>query len=115
MFDFFTKNEKTKKNVKQNNASNPRISVNFNPNGDATLSGHTGVNIFYPKSFSDIEEIIDLLTVNKQIVVNLKDVKEETAQRVLDILSGAVYALKGALHEIEKNIFVVTPDGLTVK
>ena len=115
MFDFFTKNDKPKKNNKQNNSSSPRISVNFNQNGDSTLSGHSGVNVYYPKSFSDIEEIIDLLTVNKQIVVNLKDVKEETAQRVLDILSGAVYALKGALHEIEKNIFVVTPDRLTVK
>ena len=114
MFDFFTKTDKVKK-VNRSAQANQKVSINFNSSSDDTLSGHAGVNIFYPKSFADIEEIIDLLTVNKQVVVNLKDVKEQTAQRVLDILSGAVYALKGAIHEIEKHIFVITPDGLTVK
>ncbi len=120
MFDFFTKpdkTEKTKKGEKERTAktaSAPRINLNFNQNTDGSLSGRPGVNIYYPKSYADVQEIIDLLTVGKQAVVNLNDLKEETAQRVIDLLCGAIYALKGGLCEIEKNIFVITPDGVSV-
>lgn len=112
MFDFFTKNEKT---TAKKEAAGSRINLNFSQSTDKSLSGRPGVNVYYPKSFADVEEIIDLLTVGKQIVVNLKDVKEATAQRVIDILCGAIYALKGGLCEIENNIFVITPDGISVK
>lgn len=111
MFDFFTK---TEKNAAKNGAGS-RINLNFNQSGDKSLSERPGVNVYFPKSFSDVEEIIDLLLMGKQAVVNLKDVKEATAQRVIDILCGAIYALKGGLCEIENNIFVITPDGISVK
>lgn len=120
MFDIFTrtdKSDKTKKNDKERTAktaSSPRINLNFNQNVDGSLSGRPGVNVYYPKSYGDVQEIIDLLTVGKQAVVNLNDLKEETAQRVIDLLCGAIYALKGGLCEIEKNIFVITPDGVSV-
>lgn len=119
MFDFFTKtdkSDKTKKNEKSGArpANSPRLNLNFNQNTDSSLSGRPGVNIYYPKSYDDVREIIDLLTVGKQAVVNLNDLKEETAQRVIDLLCGAVYALKGGLCEIENNIFVITPDGVSV-
>ena len=114
MFNSF-KNDKVKNRSTQKSGEQ-RISMNFNQNSnDDSVLGQAGVSVFYPKSFDDVAEIIDLLTMRRQIVVNLKDVKDNTTQRVVDILWGAVYALKGAMHEIEKNIFVVTPDGLTVK
>ena len=38
--------------------------------------------------------------MGKPVIVNLKDLKDSTAQRVLDILCGAIYALKGGLCEL---------------
>lgn len=114
MFNIF-KNEKVRTKGDQRD-NEQRISMNFcQTSSEDSMLGQSGVSVFYPKSFEDVAEIIDLLTMRRQIVVNLKDVKDNTSQRVVDILSGAVYALKGAMHEIEKNIFVVTPDNLTVK
>lgn len=120
MFDFFTakanKQEKTQKSDKRRTqaGTTSRLNLNFNQNTDSSLSGRPGVNVYYPKSYDDVREIIDLLTVGKQAVINLNDLKSETAQRVIDLLCGAVYALKGGLCEIETNIFVITPDGVSV-
>ena len=112
MFDFFStktdKQDKQKAETARAKQKGPRLNLNFNQNTDESLSGRPGVNIYYPKSYDDVREIIDLLIVGKQAVVNLNDLHEETAQRVIDLLCGAVYALKGGLCEIESNIFVIT-------
>ncbi len=111
MFDFFTKTEKST----ARNGAGSRINLNFSQSGDKSLSGRPGVNVYFPKSFSDVEDIIESLSMGNQVVVNLKDVKEATAQRVIDILCGAIFALKGGLCEIENNIFVITPYDISVK
>ena len=118
MFDFFTKTQKIKKNkpVEQKSEQKTqtgaqRASLNFNQSAENNSAG--GIKIFYPRSFDDVSDIIDSLIMGKPAIVNLKEIKETTAQRVLDIICGAVYALKGGLCELETNIFVITPDGVS--
>ncbi len=46
-------------------------------------------------------------------LVNIfKELKAETAIRVLDMLSGAIYALDGGVYEMEQNIFMFAPNGV---
>lgn len=72
------------------------------------------VSVFVPKSFSDVEKIIDALRSGKNSIVHLNDVKSETAIRILDLLSGAVYALRGDVYEMDKNVFMFSPSGLEI-
>lgn len=118
MFDIFTKSEKSKKSKKQApdngrgkaTPSAPKASLNFNQT--AGTSSNPGIKIFHPNSFEEVADIIDVLNMGKPAIVNLKELKDSTAQRVLDILCGAIYALKGGLCELETNIYVLTPDGV---
>lgn len=116
MFDFFTKTEKTKKTKtqsakKEQAQQSQKVSLNFNQS--AENNANSGIKIFYPRSFEDVSDVIDSLIMGKPAIVNLKEIKESTAQRVLDIICGAVYALKGGLCELESNIYVITPDGVS--
>ncbi len=82
-----------------------------------TLNSNTKqapVSVFVPKSFSDVEKIIDALRSGKNSIVHLNDVKNETAIRILDLLSGAVYALRGDVYEMDKNVFMFSPSGLEI-
>lgn len=66
---------------------------------------------FYPKSFEDLYLIIDELRLGKAVIVHLTDLKESTAVRVLDILTGATYALKGRWNMVVNEVFMfVTQD-----
>ena len=72
------------------------------------------VSVFIPKSFADVEKIIDSLRSGKNSIVHLNEVKPETAIRILDLLSGAVYALRGDVYEMDKNVFMFSPSGLEI-
>ena len=72
------------------------------------------VAVFVPTSFSDVEKIIDKMKEGKNTVVHLNKLKKETAVRVLDLLSGAIYALGGGIYEMEKEVFMFSPSGLEI-
>lgn len=70
------------------------------------------VAVFVPSSYSEVERIIDTLKLGKTAVVHLNELKSDTALRILDMLSGAIYALGGGVYEMEKNIFMFSPQGV---
>lgn len=72
------------------------------------------VAVFKPTAFNDVELIIDAVRAGKNAVVHLEDLKYETSVRVLDMLSGAIYALGGGVYEMGKNIFMFSPSGVEV-
>lgn len=77
-------------------------------------NGNNPVSIFYPKSYDDVEKIIDTLKTGKNAIVHFSELKENTSLRILDMLSGAIYALDGGVYEMEKNIFMFSPSGVIV-
>ena len=72
------------------------------------------VSIFSPTSYEEVGKIIDALKSNKTAIVHLTELKAETAIRVIDMLSGAIYALGGGVYEMEKNIFMFSPVGVEI-
>lgn len=77
-------------------------------------NGSNPVSIFYPKSYDDVEKIIDTLKMGKNAIVHFSELKESTSLRILDMLSGAIYALNGGVYEMEKNIYMFSPSGVIV-
>ena len=63
-----------------------------------------------PRSFADVEEIIDRFKDGLTVIVYLNEVNAETSARVIDILSGAIYALNGGMAELQKDMLIFTPD-----
>ena len=71
------------------------------------------VTITSPKSFMDVQDMIDKLRRNESIIVNLEGIELESAQRILDFLSGASYAIGGSMRRVKEmhSTFLVTPHG----
>lgn len=107
LFDLFGREDKTKSQA-QENEFDLAFEKNTNDNAKAPVS------VFAPTAYSDVETIIDCLKTGKTAIVHLTDLKRETAVRILDMLSGAVYALGGGVYEMQKNIFMFSPTGVEV-
>lgn len=73
------------------------------------------VSVFVPTSFDDIEKVIISLKMGKTAIVHLTNLKPETQIRVLDMLSGAIFALNGGVYEMEKNVFMFSPTGVEIQ
>ena len=65
--------------------------------------------ISQPTSFEQSEEICSLLKEKKSVIVNLEYVSKEVARRIVDFISGGVYALDGHIQKISNSIFLIAP------
>ena len=72
------------------------------------------VCIMKPTSFEDSQEICDMLLTGRATVINLEGFDDKLAQRTMDFISGAVYAINGKLHRISNAIFIVSPDSVDI-
>lgn len=71
--------------------------------------------IFKPDVYSETRAVVDNLLVKKPTVINLDDMDKAEAQRALDFVSGAVYALNGEIRKAARNIFVVAPSNIDIQ
>lgn len=70
--------------------------------------------VYHPISYEDTQNIIDNLKSRKPVIVNMEELEIECAQRILDFMAGAVYALNGTIFKISRGIFVVAPTNYDV-
>lgn len=71
--------------------------------------------IFKPDVYAETRAVVDTLLVKKPTVINLDDMDKAEAQRALDFVSGAVYALNGEIRKAARNIFVVAPSNIDIQ
>ncbi|WP_148629545.1 cell division protein SepF [Bacillus sp. E214] len=67
-----------------------------------------------PRAYADAQEIADHLKNRRGVVVNLQRISPDQARRIVDFLSGTVYAIGGDIQRIGSNIFLCTPDNVDV-
>ncbi len=72
------------------------------------------VCIMKPSSFEDSQDVCDMLLTGRASVVNLEGFDPVEAQRIMDFISGCVYAINGKLHQISKYIFIFSPDTIDI-
>jgi len=65
--------------------------------------------IMQPKTFEEAKDIAIHLKSKKPVVMNLESVEREVARRIVDFLSGAVYALDGNIQKVSNGIFLIAP------
>ena len=76
---------------------------------------YRNVVVYEPRTPEDVQILIDYLKRREPAIINLNDIDDTTiAQRILDFLSGAEYALGGSVHLIADNIFLLTPEGVEI-
>ena len=67
------------------------------------------VCMMHPATNADCQKIIDELLNYKTVVLNLQGIRGGEPQRILDMVSGAVYALGGSLQQITDYICIAAP------
>ena len=68
-----------------------------------------------PRAYSESQQIADYLKNKNTVVVNMKRVTPDQAKRIVDFLSGTVYAIGGDLQKIGTGIFLCTPKNIPVE
>ena len=83
--------------------------LNMNNNGSKQE-----VVLFRPTSFNDTSKAADDLRHRKAVIVNMENVDKAMARRVVDFLSGCVYALDGTVKKIAQSAYLFCPHNMDV-
>ena len=85
------------------------------PEEAVTEDGSSKMILLEPRAFSESQQIADHLKRRNTVVVNLKRVTSDQAKRIVDFLSGTIYAIGGYLQKIGGGIFLCTPKNVNVE
>ena len=79
-----------------------------------SLSGNK-VMLLEPRAYSESQQIADYLKNRTQVIVNMKRVTPDQAKRIIDFLSGTIYAIGGHLEKLGGGIFLATPNNIAIE
>ena len=96
-------------NIKENEYYEIKTEEAFSEEGGAKMI------LLEPRAFSESQQIADHLKRRNTVVVNLKRVTSDQAKRIVDFLSGTIYAIGGDLQKIGGGIFLCTPNNINVQ
>lgn len=85
-----------------------------NTKGSSIRNGGSKMILLEPRAFSESQQIADYLKARNAVVVNLKRVTPDQAKRIVDFLSGTLYAIGGDLQKLGGGIFLCTPNNVEV-
>lgn len=88
--------------------------TNENAINNIAKKGNTMI-LLEPRAYSESQQIADYLKNNSSVVVNLRRVTPDQAKRIVDFLSGTIYAISGDLQKLGGGIFLCTPNSVNVE
>ncbi|QNQ82456.1 DUF552 domain-containing protein [Lactobacillus sp. PV037] len=62
-----------------------------------------------PRVYSDAKEVSQNLLANKAVIINFARMDDAQARRIVDFVTGTVYALNGEIQRVGDKIFLATP------
>ena len=82
--------------------------MNMNP------SGKQEVVLFHAKAFDDAAKAADELRKRRAVILNMENVDKSLTRRVVDFLSGSVYALDGSVKKVAQSTYLFCPHNMDV-
>jgi len=89
-----------------------KISIQPDTEQQEMLGGN--VIVYSPKSQSDVKNLVDFLRRKEPIIVNFSFLPSDVASAMIAFMSGALYALKGSIHPIAGDLYLLTPEGVNI-
>jgi len=78
------------------------------------ITAQLKVVVMRPQTFEEAQDIADHLKSKKFVIINLGGIEKIVAKRIIDFLSGVVYALDGNIQKIDTGIFFIARDNVGV-
>ena len=101
-----------------NNINSSSVDEYYNVTEEEALEGNDGKTkmiLVEPRAYSESVQISDYLKARNSVVVNLQRVTADQGKRIVDFLSGTIYAIGGDMQKIGNGIFLCTPKNMNVE
>lgn len=104
------KEEKEEEDLSVPSSSKENLKSNVYKNNE-NISDYQTIFV-NPTDFEECKKIANYINKEKIVTVNLEGLNNESAQRMLDFLSGAMEVKKARFITVSKKVYVSVPDGI---
>ena len=80
-----------------------------------SMSGSPRVALHHITVFKDSSVPADDLRKRKAVIVNMENVDKATARRIVDFLSGCIYAIGGKVKKVSQATYLFSPSNVEVE
>lgn len=77
-------------------------------------TGKQEVVLFHAKTFDDAAKAADELRRKRAVILNMENVDQALTRRVVDFLSGSVYALDGNVKKVAQSTYLFCPHSMDI-
>ena len=112
---------KPKKTIKERKAPVQEIVPQSNAQTNNIVSLQAAMNskgakvvLVEPRVYAEAQDIAENLKNKRATIVNLQRIDREQGVRIIDFLSGTVYAISGDIKKVGTNTFICTPDNIDI-
>ncbi|RBW67359.1 cell division protein SepF [Bacillus taeanensis] len=92
----------------------PKVKKKNNVVSLQSIQKNVKVILVEPRVYSEVQDIADQLKNHRAVVMNLQRVPRDQAKRIVDFLSGTVYAIGGDIQKLGDNAFLCSPNNVDV-
>ena len=96
------------------NGSEDEYYASSEKSNETDITGNKMI-LLEPRAYSESQQIADHLKNRNSVVVNLKRVSSDQAKRIIDFLSGCIYAIGGTMQKVGVGIYLCTPKNVNVQ
>ncbi|KRK64539.1 cell division protein sepF [Companilactobacillus tucceti DSM 20183] len=109
--NFFGINDEDDENqpVQEADYSNNEKVVSMNSTTDSRTTNSSKIAIYQPRVYADAKVVAKQLLNNKAVIVNFNNINDDSAKRIVDFLTGSIFALNGEIKRVGDKIFLCTP------
>ncbi len=93
---------------KKDYSNNEKV-VSMSAASESRSAANSKIAIYQPRVYSDAKIIAKQLLNNKAVIVNFNNVNDEQSKRIVDFLTGTIFALNGEIKRVGEKIFLCTP------
>ena len=75
---------------------------------------HRRITVFEPRAYADCKSIAQALFRKEIVIITFSAMEEYQARRVVDFVTGTIYAVDGDIQRIGEEIFICTPANVDI-
>lgn len=80
----------------------------------APTAGGLRMRVLRPTEFADATKVADCLKSGQAVVLNLENMDDDDARRMIDYIAGVLYAVEGKIERPAQRTFLLMPSGVSI-
>jgi cell division inhibitor SepF len=82
--------------------------------GTASSRAFDRITTIHPRTYNEAKQIGESFRESTPVIMNLSDMDDSDAKRLVDFAAGLVFGLRGTIERVTNKVFLLSPANVTV-